>query len=58
MRVSRLAVGLCAVILVSLAVLVGVGAAHTKGQPTLTIATVNNPDMIVMQSLSSKFTSK
>jgi sorbitol/mannitol transport system substrate-binding protein len=58
MRVSRFAVGLCGVIVVSLAVLVGVGAAHTKGQPTLTIATVNNPDMIVMQSLTSDFTKK
>jgi len=28
----------------------------TSGQPTLTIATVNNNDMIVMQSLSSQFT--
>src|SRR5882672_3794775 len=61
MQVSRFTVGLCGVIVLSLAVLVGVGTAQStarKGQPTLTIATVNNPDMIVMQALSSKFTSK
>ena len=61
MHVSRLAVGLGGVIVISLAVLVGIGAAQSTarhGQPTLTIATVNNPDMIVMQSLTSKFTSK
>src|SRR5256885_16827818 len=61
MRLSRLAMGLWGVIVLSLAVLVGVGTAQStarKGQPTLTIATVNNPDMIVMQALSSKFTSK
>jgi sorbitol/mannitol transport system substrate-binding protein len=61
MRVSRFAVGLCSAIVLSLAVLVGVATAQSivrHGQPTLTIATVNNPDMIVMQALSSKFTSK
>src|SRR2546430_7764292 len=61
MQVSRFTVGLFGVIVLSLAVLVGVGTAQStarKGQPTLTIATVNNPDMIVMQALSSKFTSK
>src|SRR2546422_11014343 len=58
MRLSRLAMGLCGVIVLSLAVLVGASSARTsahRGQ-TLTIATVNNPDMIVMQSLTSDFT--
>ena len=57
MRLSRLAMGLCGAIVLSLVVLVAVGSAQStarKGQPTITIATVNNPDMIVMQSLSSK----
>src|SRR5438128_2607841 len=61
MRLSRLAMGLCGVIALSLAVLVGLGSAQStarNGQPTLTIATVNNPDMIVMQSLTSNFTKK
>ena len=61
MHVSRLVVGLCGVVALSLVVLVGVGAAQSsarRDQPTITIATVNNPDMIVMQSLSSKFTAK
>jgi sorbitol/mannitol transport system substrate-binding protein len=41
-------------------VLVGVGSARTTRHhaTTLTIATVNNPDMIVMQSLTSAFTKK
>jgi sorbitol/mannitol transport system substrate-binding protein len=61
MRLSRLAMGLCGVIALSLVVLVGVGSAHStakKAQPTITIATVNNGDMIVMQSLTSDFTKK
>jgi sorbitol/mannitol transport system substrate-binding protein len=60
MRLSRLAMGLCGVIVLSLAVLVGASSARTSAQrgQTLTIATVNNPDMIVMQSLTSDFTKK
>ncbi|MDX6426838.1 MAG: polyol transport system substrate-binding protein [Gaiellaceae bacterium] len=60
MRLSRSAMGLCGVIVLSLAVLVGVGSARTTRHQatTLTIATVNNPDMIVMQSLTSAFTKK
>src|SRR5207302_3959821 len=61
MHLSRLTIGLCGAIALSLAVLVGVGSAQSTaraGQPTLTIATVNNPDMIVMQSLTSQFTQK
>jgi sorbitol/mannitol transport system substrate-binding protein len=60
MRLSRSAMGLCGVIVLSLAVLVGVGSARTTRHQatTITIATVNNPDMIVMQSLTSTFTKK
>ena len=61
MRLSRLAMGLGGLIALSLAVLVAVGSAQStarKGQPTITIATVNNPDMIVMQALTSQFTQK
>ena len=60
MRVSRSAMGLSGVIVLSLAVLVGVGSARSKAHQatTITIATVNNPDMIVMQSLTSVFTKK
>jgi len=61
MRLSRLAMCLSGVVVLSLVVLVGVGGARSaahRGQPTLTIATVNNPDMIVMQSLTSDFTKK
>ena len=61
MRLSRLAMGLCGAIALSLAVLVGVGSAHStarKAQPTITIATVNNGNMVVMQSLTSVFTKK
>jgi sorbitol/mannitol transport system substrate-binding protein len=52
--------GLIGVIVLSLAVLVGVGSARSKAHQatTITIATVNNPDMIVMQSLTSVFTKK
>jgi polyol transport system substrate-binding protein len=61
MRLPRLAIGLGGLIVLSLAVLVGVGSAHStarQAQPTITIATVNNPDMIVMESLTSNFTKK
>ena len=57
MRLSRLAMSLSGVIVLSLAVLVGVGSARSSGT-TLTIATVNNPDMVVMESLTSNFTKK
>jgi sorbitol/mannitol transport system substrate-binding protein len=46
-------------LLIGCAVLAAGAAAQTvrsAGQPTLTIATVNNPDMVVMQSLTSQFT--
>jgi sorbitol/mannitol transport system substrate-binding protein len=56
MRLSRLAVSLGALVALSLAVFVGVGSARSKGQPTLTIATVNNGDMIVMEGLTKNFT--
>src|SRR5919201_411 len=61
MRLSRLAISLSGVVVLSLAVLVGVSGAHLsahRGQPTLTIATVNNGDMVVMESLTSVFTKK
>jgi sorbitol/mannitol transport system substrate-binding protein len=61
MRVSRLAASLSGGIVLSLAVLVGVSSAHSVAQgaqTTITIATVNNPDMVVMQSLTSAFTKK
>lgn len=46
-------------LLFACAVLAASAAAQTvrsSGQPTLTIATVNNSDMVVMQSLTSQFT--
>jgi sorbitol/mannitol transport system substrate-binding protein len=58
MRLSRLAMCLSGGIVLSLAVLVGVSSARSEAQTTLTIATVNNPDMIVMQSLTPTFTKK
>src|SRR5207249_1685700 len=61
MRLSRLAMSLSGVIVLGLAVFVAVGAGRPTahhGGPTLTIATVNNPDMVVMQSLTSDFTKK
>lgn len=61
MRLSRLAMSLSVASALSLAVLVGVSSAHSVGQRagvTITIATVNNPDMVVMQSLTSTFTKK
>jgi sorbitol/mannitol transport system substrate-binding protein len=58
MRLSRLAMCLSGLIVLSLATLVGVSSARSEAQTTLTIATVNNGDMIVMQSLTSNFTQK
>src|SRR5207247_7652425 len=61
MRLSRLALSLGGVVVLSLAILAGVSSAHSSaraGQVTLKIATVNNGDMIVMQSLTSAFTKK
>ena len=61
MRLSGLALSLGGVVVLSLAILVGVSSAHSSaraGQVTLKIATVNNGDMIVMQSLTSAFTKK
>src|SRR5438105_6250932 len=61
MRLSRLVVSLSGVVVLGLAVFAAVSSAQSSaraGQPTLTIATVNNPDMIVMQSLTSQFTQK
>src|SRR6266446_302993 len=58
MRLSRLAMSLSGVVVLGLAVVVGVSSAHSTAHSgvTLTIATVNNGDMIVMQSLTSSFT--
>jgi polyol transport system substrate-binding protein len=60
MRLSRFATGLSAGILVGLAVLVAISSAGSAAPTatTLTIATVNNDYMIVMQSLTSEFTKK
>jgi sorbitol/mannitol transport system substrate-binding protein len=61
MRMSRLAMSLGSGIALGLAVLVGVSSAHpaaSRAGTTITIATVNNGDMIVMQSLTSVFTKK
>lgn len=61
MRLFRLATSLGGGIVLSLAVLVGVSSAHPaarQAQVTITIATVNNPDMVVMQSLTPTFTKK
>jgi sorbitol/mannitol transport system substrate-binding protein len=61
MRLSSLVMSLGGVVVLSLAVLVGISSADSSaraGRQTLTIATVNNPDMIVMQSLTSAFTKK
>src|SRR5437879_6258156 len=47
------------VLLLGCAALAASAAAQTArgaGQPTLTIATVHNPDMVVMQSLTPQFT--
>src|ERR671931_774602 len=60
MRLSSLALLLGGGLVLSLALLVGVGSAHPSANAKggLTIATVNNGDMIVMQSLTSNFTKK
>jgi sorbitol/mannitol transport system substrate-binding protein len=60
MRLSRLAMSLSGVVVLGLAVVVGVSSAHSTAHSgvTLTIATVNNDNMIVMQSLTSVFTKK
>jgi sorbitol/mannitol transport system substrate-binding protein len=61
MRLSRLAISLGGGIVLGLAVLVGGSSAQSvagQAQATITIATVNNPDMIVMKSLTSRFTKK
>ncbi len=61
MRLSRLVVSLSSVVVLGLAVFVAVSSAGSsthRGQPTLTIATVNNGDMVVMESLTSAFTKK
>jgi sorbitol/mannitol transport system substrate-binding protein len=61
MHLPRLAVVASGALLCGLAVFVGVSSgrptAHAA-QTTITIATVNNNDMIVMQSLASNFTKK
>ena len=57
MRLSRLAVSLGLLVALGLATFVGVGSARTKAT-TITIATVNNGDMIVMESLTKDFTKK
>src|ERR671937_2531387 len=61
MRLSSLVLLLGGGLVLSLALLVGVGTAHPSAHAksgTLTIATVNNGDMIVMQSLTKNFTRK
>src|SRR2546430_11696562 len=63
MRLSRLALILGGGLVLSLALLVGVGSAHPSARAgsagtTITIATVNNDNMIVMQSLTKNFTKK
>jgi len=57
MRLSRLVVSLGLLVALGLATFVGVGSARTNAT-TLTIATVNNGDMIVMESLTKDFTKK
>jgi sorbitol/mannitol transport system substrate-binding protein len=61
MRLFRLAMSLSGAVVLSLAVLATVSSAHPvakRAQETITIATVNNPDMVVMQSLTPTFTKK
>jgi sorbitol/mannitol transport system substrate-binding protein len=60
MRLSRLAMSLGGAVVLSLIVVVGMSSAHStaKSATTITIATVNNGDMVVMQSLTSTFTKK
>ena len=57
MRVSRWAVSLGGAFVLALAAFVGVATAH-RTATTITIATVNNGDMIVMEGLTSDFTKK
>jgi sorbitol/mannitol transport system substrate-binding protein len=60
MRFSRLTVSTCLIVAVALAA-VASGAASPrahKASTTITIATVNNGDMIVMESLTPQFTKK
>lgn len=54
MRLSRLAMSVGGVLGLSLAALVAVSSAASEARraATITIATVNNPDMVVMQSLN------
>ncbi|HLX20447.1 MAG TPA: sugar ABC transporter substrate-binding protein [Gaiellaceae bacterium] len=56
MRLSRLAVSLGAIVALGLSAFVGIGSAAHRSGPTITIATVSNPDMVVMESLTSQFT--
>jgi sorbitol/mannitol transport system substrate-binding protein len=60
MRLSRLALSVSSAAALSLAVLVAVSSAASGAHraTTLTIATVNNHDMVVMQSLAGAFTKK
>ena len=60
MRLSRLVVIAGAIAVLALAAVVATGAAspHAQKATTITIATVNNPDMIVMESLTKNFTKK
>lgn len=61
MRLSRLVVIASAAAVLALAAVVATGLASSraqKGGTTITIATVNNPDMIVMESLTKGFTKK
>jgi ABC-type glycerol-3-phosphate transport system permease component len=54
MRLSRLAMGLSGVIVLSLAVLVGVGSAHSnarQSQPTITVAPVILAGWLAQRSL-------
>ena len=57
MRLSRLTVGLVGAVALALAAFVGTATAQ-RTATTITIATVNNGDMIVMEGLTSDFTKK
>src|SRR5579862_1168094 len=59
MRLTRLGVSFGALVALSLAVYAGVGSARPTVRAagtTITIATVSNPDMVVMESLTPQFT--
>jgi sorbitol/mannitol transport system substrate-binding protein len=60
MRLSRLVVIAGAVTVLALAAVAATGGASPRAAKatTITIATVNNPDMIVMESLTKNFTKK